>query len=453
MMIRAVEKHLSLEMLGLWLVESSLILLVMFYLLHQEGRFLGIRPEADLFALKQAVTWSLAISLTSISIGLYRTEICQRQRKLVTTALIVSVLLAPLLVGLSHLLKWDLSLDPRNGLSLPRIMAGWLACLGVTRAGFYIAQQLDLFARRILIVGPPQSALRVQNVIGMTADGSWRVADVVAAGSAALQREELRRQKIWGVVVADAIPGPATGSAVRAGLRKSTRVFNEASFWEYRLSRLDLDHLPPAWDALVERTARGRWTDGLHRFMDVIISTILLFATLPLMAVVAVLIKLESVGPVLYAQRRVGQHGQVFSLRKFRSMSVNAEVAGAPIWAAKNDPRVTRVGRMIRRTRIDELPQLFNVLSGSMSFIGPRPERPHFVDRLSTVIPNYADRACLKPGITGWAQVKYPYGASVEDARMKLAYDLYYVKNRSIFINLLILVLTIRVILFQEGAR
>ena len=448
-MIRAVEKHLSLEMLGLWLVELLLVLAVMVYLLHHEGRFLGIGAITDLSALKQAVTWSLAISLTSVSIGLYRAEICQRQRKLMTTALIVSVLLAPLLVGLSHLLSWNLSLNPHSTLSLPRIMAGWLACLGITRAGFYIAQHLNLFVRRILIVGPPQSALRVQNVIGMTGDASWRVADVVASGSAALQRKELRRQKIWAVIVTDAV----SGSAVRAGLRKSTRVFSEASFWEYRLNRLDLDHLPPTWGTLVERTARGRWIDGLHRFMDVVISTIFLFATLPLMAVVTLLIKLESAGPVLYAQRRVGQHGQVFSLRKFRSMSVNAEVAGAPIWAAKNDPRVTRVGRMIRRTRIDELPQLFNVLSGSMSFIGPRPERPHFVDRLSAVIPNYTDRTCLKPGITGWAQVKYPYGASVEDARMKLAYDLYYVKNRSLFMNMLILVLTIRVILFQEGAR
>ncbi len=452
-MIKAIEKHLSLEMLGLWLVELLLVLAVMVYLLHHQSRFPGIGAVADLSALKEAVTWSLAISLTSVSIGLYRAEICQRQRKLMTTALIVSVLLAPLLVGLSHLLSWNLSLNPRSTLSLPRIMAGWLACLGITRAGFYIAQHLDLFARRILIVGPPQSALRVQNVIGMTGDASWRVADVVASGSAALQRRELRRQKIWAVIVADAASGSATGSAVRAGLRKSTRVFSEASFWEYRLNRLDLDHLPPNWNALVERTARGRWIDGVHRFMDVVISTVFLFATLPLMAVVTLLIKLESAGPVFYAQRRVGQHGQVFSLRKFRSMSVNAEVAGAPIWAAKNDPRVTRVGRMIRRTRIDELPQLFNVLSGSMSFIGPRPERPHFVDRLSTVIPNYTDRACLKPGITGWAQVKYPYGASVEDARMKLAYDLYYIKNRSLFMNMLILVLTIRVILFQEGAR
>ena len=440
-------------MLGLWLVESLLILSVMFYLLHHEGQLPRVGSELDLFALKQAVIWSLAISLTSVLIGLYRADICQRQRKLMTTALIVSVLLAPLLVGLSHMLKCDLSLNPRSSLSLPRIMAGWLACLGITRAGFYIAQRMDLFARRILIVGPPQSALRVQNVIGMIGDASWRVAGVVAGGSAALHREELRRSRIWGVVVADATSDPATGSALRAGLRKTTRVFNEASFWEYRLSRLDLDHLPSAWDALVERTARGRWIDGVHRFLDVATSIIFLFATLPLMMIVAILIKLESPGPVFYAQRRVGQHGQVFSLRKFRSMSVNAEVAGAPIWAAKNDPRVTRVGRLIRRTRIDELPQLFNVLSGRMSFIGPRPERPHFVDQLSTVIPNYADRACLKPGITGWAQVKYPYGASVEDARMKLAYDLYYVKNRSLFVNALILVLTIRVILFQEGAR
>jgi lipopolysaccharide/colanic/teichoic acid biosynthesis glycosyltransferase len=138
---------------------------------------------------------------------------------------------------------------------------------------------------------------------------------------------------------------------------------------------------------------------------------------------------------------------------KFRSMWTDAEAEGKPRWAARNDSRVTRVGAFIRSTRIDELPQLINVLRGEMSFIGPRPERPHFVEELARDIPLYRDRAYVKPGITGWAQVNFPYGASVEDARQKLSYDLYYVKNRSLFLDLLILVSTIRVILFQEGAR
>ena len=155
---------------------------------------------------------------------------------------------------------------------------------------------------------------------------------------------------------------------------------------------------------------------------------------------------------MLYRQERVGLHGRAFTLLKFRSMQIDAEARG-PAWAAQGDPRVTRVGAFIRRMRIDELPQLINVLKGEMGFVGPRPERPHFVDQLAEVIPFYRDRACVKPGITGWAQVNYPYGASIEDARQKLSYDLYYVKHRNLFLDLLILFATVRVILFQEGAR
>jgi lipopolysaccharide/colanic/teichoic acid biosynthesis glycosyltransferase len=171
------------------------------------------------------------------------------------------------------------------------------------------------------------------------------------------------------------------------------------------------------------------------------------------MLLTALAVKLDSPGPVFYRQQRVGLHGRPFTVLKFRSMTVNAEAAGRAVWAQRKDPRVTGVGGFIRLTRIDELPQLLNVLQGAMSFIGPRPERPHFVEQLVQVIPFYAERSTVKPGITGWAQVNYPYGASIEDAREKLSYDLYYVKNRSVFLDLLILLATVRVILFQEGAR
>ena len=155
---------------------------------------------------------------------------------------------------------------------------------------------------------------------------------------------------------------------------------------------------------------------------------------------------------MLYRQERLGLGGRPFTLLKFRSMRMDAEQAG-PAWAASRDPRVTRIGLYLRKTRIDELPQLLNILRGEMSFIGPRPERPHFVSQLTAAIPHYELRCHVKPGLTGWAQVNYPYGASVEDARMKLSYDLYYVRNRSLLLDLLILVATVRVILFQEGAR
>jgi lipopolysaccharide/colanic/teichoic acid biosynthesis glycosyltransferase len=171
------------------------------------------------------------------------------------------------------------------------------------------------------------------------------------------------------------------------------------------------------------------------------------------MLLAAIAIKLDSRGPVFYRQERLGQHNRPFMVIKFRSMRTDAEKDGKPRWAAVHDDRVTRVGHFIRRTRIDELPQLFNVLKGEMSMVGPRPERAYFVEQLTQQIPFFAVRHSVKPGITGWAQVNCPYGASVEDARLKLSYDLYYVCRRSVFLDLLILIATVRVVLFQEGSR
>jgi exopolysaccharide biosynthesis polyprenyl glycosylphosphotransferase len=189
------------------------------------------------------------------------------------------------------------------------------------------------------------------------------------------------------------------------------------------------------------------------RCFDIGFALALLLFTLPLMAATALLIVLDSKGPVFYKQERVGLNGRPFSVIKFRSMHTDAEKDGAPQWAARRDARVTRVGALIRKLRIDELPQLLNVLRGEMSLVGPRPERPCFVDEFTKQIPFYAERHCVKPGITGWAQVNYPYGASLEDARNKLAYDLYYVKNRGLFLDLIVVFQTVRVILFADGAR
>jgi exopolysaccharide biosynthesis polyprenyl glycosylphosphotransferase len=171
------------------------------------------------------------------------------------------------------------------------------------------------------------------------------------------------------------------------------------------------------------------------------------------MLVTAVLIKLESAGPALYRQERVGQNGRTFSIAKFRSMRTDAEKDGKPRWASANDDRVTRVGHIIRRLRIDELPQLLNVLRGDMSLVGPRPERPFFVDQLTQEIPFYALRHSVKPGVTGWAQVRYPYGATVEDSQEKLQFDLYYVKNHTLFLDLVVLMETVGVVLTGKGAR
>ncbi len=230
------------------------------------------------------------------------------------------------------------------------------------------------------------------------------------------------------------------------------RILESADFYERQLGKIGLDTLHPSNVIFADGFTQAVIKLTEKRIMDVAVSAMMIVATLPIMIATALAIYFESGGPVLYRQERVGRRGQHFTLLKFRSMRQDAEANGA-VWARPNDNRVTRIGSFIRRTRIDELPQLFNVLIGDMSFVGPRPERPQFVAELSEAIPYYDLRHYVKPGITGWAQVLYPYGASINDAREKLQYDLYYLKNYSIFLDINILLQTIQVILWRKGAR
>jgi len=216
---------------------------------------------------------------------------------------------------------------------------------------------------------------------------------------------------------------------------------------------LQLDSMNASWMILAEGFHQGIVRDTVKRLFDLLVSAAMLVVCLPIMALTALLIKLESPGPVLYRQERVGQGCRTFTILKFRSMCVDAEKDGKPRWAGQNDSRVTLTGRFIRRTRIDELPQVFNVFFGDMSFVGPRPERPYFVQDLTQKIPYYGVRHTVKPGITGWAQVRYAYGATDEDAMNKLQYDLYYVKNHSLFLDLMILFQTAQVVLWGKGVR
>jgi exopolysaccharide biosynthesis polyprenyl glycosylphosphotransferase len=186
---------------------------------------------------------------------------------------------------------------------------------------------------------------------------------------------------------------------------------------------------------------------------DVVASSILLLLTGPIILIAAILVKLDSKGPAFYRQQRVGLYGEEFWIVKLRTMRQDAEVSGQAVWAEKDDPRITRLGYWLRKLRIDELPQTWTVLKGEMSFVGPRPERRQFVEDLEQHLRYYAERHMVKPGITGWAQINYPYGASIEDSRNKLEYDLYYAKNYTPFLDLLILIQTLRVVLWPEGAR
>ena len=225
------------------------------------------------------------------------------------------------------------------------------------------------------------------------------------------------------------------------------------SFFERQTGQIQLESLNPSWMIFSDGFQRSPLKDVSKRIFDITASSLLLLLTLPVFLLTALLIWLESGSPILYRQERVGEYGRIFNVLKFRSMRKDAERDGVPQWAKKQDDRVTHVGKVIRKLRIDELPQIFNVMKGDMSFVGPRPERPYFVDELTKKITYYPSRHTVKPGITGWAQIRYSYGATVEDAMQKLQYDLYYVKNHSLFLDIVILMQTAQVVLFGKGAR
>lgn len=226
-----------------------------------------------------------------------------------------------------------------------------------------------------------------------------------------------------------------------------------SSFIERETGRVDLDTVNPSWLIFSDGFSSGRaFSSAAKRVFDIVMSLLLLVATAPVIALFALLVKLDSKGPVFFRQTRVGLFGQPFDVIKLRSMCVDAEVEGAQ-WASKDDPRVTRIGRFIRKARIDEFPQTWSVLKGEMSFVGPRPERAEFVAELEEHLPYYAERHMVKPGIAGWAQINYPYGASIADSRCKLEYDLYYAKNYTPFLDLVIILQTLRVVLWLEGGR
>lgn len=249
-----------------------------------------------------------------------------------------------------------------------------------------------------------------------------------------------------------AFPRRKALSRTRLGQQALEFVTPEEASPEHLTGQVDLNTFQTV-EMLPSPVVRGDlWTRGGKRGLDILVSLAVIVLTFPVMLVTAIAIKLDSLGPIFYRQQRVGRHGKLFDVIKFRSMTVNAESNGA-VWAKEKDNRVTAIGAFIRKTRIDELPQTINILMGQMSFVGPRPERPEFTELLKNEIPHYDDRHQVKPGLTGWAQINYPYGASIYDAREKLTYDLYYMKYYSFMLDLFIIIRTLKVALKGIGAR
>ncbi len=328
----------------------------------------------------------------------------------------------------------------------------------------------ERFKRRVVVLGAGHRAAEVKRKLcekidqrGFKILGYVPVGNdpVVVPAEAVLDLSEsmsewTRRLGVDEVVVGpDDRRGALSCDALLMCRQNGVVVTELAAFFEREAGTITMSLVSPSWLAFSEGFNISRLQRAIKRCFDLLVASLLLLLTWPLMLLTALAIRLESGPgqPILYRQERVGENGRTFYLVKFRSMRVDAESGGVARWASQNDDRVTRVGRFIRKTRMDELPQLWNVLSGHMSIIGPRPERPQFVDDFNTRIRYYSLRHCMRPGLTGWAQLRYPYGSSFEDAEEKLKFDLFYVKNHDLLFDMAILIQTVEVVLFGRGAR
>jgi len=424
---------------------------------------IGMLVEPMATRLPQLLAFAVVLQIALIAVGAYGVASFLSLR-FAAARLAVAILLGVAFLSILFFMVPPLALW-RSNLAYATLIAAFL--LIVVRALLGRTLGSDTFKRRIIVLGAGYRAARIGALAAVPG------AKVVVAGYVAMGEAN---PVVDGAVPRDTIPNLAAhvvdhgASEVVLALEErrnavplkdllrvkttGVTVSEISSFLERETGRIDLNSVNPSWLIFSDGFASGRMLSSVFkRAFDVGASLLLLILTLPVILITAVAIKMESSGPAFYRQRRVGLYNQGFEIVKLRSMRQDAEVAGKAVWADKDDPRVTRIGRFIRKVRIDELPQTWAVLKGEMSFVGPRPERPQFVEQLEQQLPYYAERHMVKPGITGWAQINYPYGASIEDARHKLEYDLYYAKNYSPFLDLLILLQTLRVVLWPSGAR
>lgn len=340
----------------------------------------------------------------------------------------------------------------------------------IVRSTFTNLTDLEQFKKRVLVYGSGQAASTITSSMrrrsdrkGFTIVGFVRVGDEEprTSGERVINlrqslSEYVAQTEIDQIVVAlDDKRGQTPSEELFQCRLNGVKVLDLVNFFEQEAGKILVDFTTTDWISFSEGFNNSQTAQRAKRCFDLTASLLLLLFTWPIMLMAAIAIWIEDgfSAPVFFDQERVGLHGKTFKVHKFRSMSVDAEGDGKAVWATKNDSRVTRVGSFIRKTRIDELPQILNVLKGEMAFIGPRPERPEFVKDLAERIPYYNARHCVKPGITGWAQLCYPYGASENDARQKLQYDLYYAKNHSLFLDFMVTLSTVEVVLFGKGAR
>jgi sugar transferase (PEP-CTERM system associated) len=462
-MIRIFRRYVQTWLLALAFCEAG-ILLAAYYtgVFARFGDIGQFEHELRLHATS-AVSFVVILMLAMYSFGAYHSD------ALVSARVMLTRLGVSFLAGLAAAATVQYMLPVitfwRSALMIA-MATGFIGIVGVRFLCLPILRK-PAFRRRMVVLGTGERAARIAELEASQAaktftcvgfvwigDNEIKVApERVARGADAMARLVKEHQASEIVVALQDRRNELPVQALVEQKLSGVEVLEFSTFWERQTGRIDLDTVYPSWLIFSDGFGGGRWRALTKRLFDVVASGAVFIFVLPLYLLSALAVRLGSSGPVYYRQERVGLHGRPFRLLKFRSMRADAEKDGVPRWAATNDQRVTRIGRFMRMTRLDELPQVFNVLKGDMSFIGPRPERPYFVDQLAERIPYYRERHRVKPGISGWAQINYPYGASVEDAKHKLEYDLYYAKNYTLAFDLMIFLQTIRVVLWPSEVR
>ncbi len=461
-MVRLFKHYVPHAVLLLGLIDCVLLLIAGDLAWSLRAGQVGMDPGRLTDRLELLGGFAAIVLAAMISVGVYGNE-ALRSLRFAGARLLVAVSLAIIALAFVDFMLpgstfWRSTLLYAMGLAILFLVVNRMVVGGILGA--------SAFRRRVLVLGAGARALRLKQlgerpgsgfaVVGFVGMNDGQVAIEQATPRAAIHDLSRFVADLGASEVVLALEERRNALPLKDLLRVKTagvHVNDFSSFMERETGRVDLDTLNPSWLIFSDGFSSGRAVSSVaKRLFDVAASGLLLLLTFPLIALFALLVKLDSRGPAFFRQERVGLYGQPFTLLKLRSMRIDAEAGGAK-WAERDDPRITRLGRFIRKVRIDELPQVWTVLKGQMSFVGPRPEVPKFVDDLEERLPYYAERHMVKPGITGWAQINYPYGASIEDSRRKLEYDLYYAKNYTPFLDLLILLQTLRVILWPEGAR
>ncbi|MED5622027.1 TIGR03013 family XrtA/PEP-CTERM system glycosyltransferase [Ideonella sp. BN130291] len=457
--VRVFHHHVSIATLLMLLADALLCFLAVPLLVSNFGSAQGVPWDThSQNTLVTAGSYAVAMPLLFSVVGIYRRNAVPVSRGAMLTRLLLALLGAAAITTLAlHPFGIDTS-------QLVAEMALLVIGLVVVRV-LLVALRHAIGTPRVLIVGTGPDAQRVaqdlgrmgREVVGFypTGEESFAGHDGKVLSSRLSMEEIVKKRRVREIIVAarEQRGGNVPMEQLLACRSRGVTVLDLAGFYERTHAEVPVDSLKASWLVYGGGFVQGPVRRFVKRVFDIVSSSMLLALASPIMLVAALAIKLESRGPVIYRQERVGLGGRTFMCLKFRSMRSDAEADGVARWAQQNDARITAVGAFIRKCRIDELPQLISVLRGEMSMVGPRPERPSFVELLRKEIPYYDLRHSVKPGLTGWAQIRYKYGSSIDDARRKHQFDLYYVKNNSLFLDLLVLIETVTVVLFGEGAK